>query len=222
MKDRKFIITGGPTREWLDPVRFISNPSSGKMGIALAAEAARVSGNVVFIHGPIDINLMSGDYRRVAVESTGDMLRAVMDELEPEAVLIMAAAPADYTPAERSEQKIKKSDGELTVRFARTPDILREVAGRRVREESLRGIFVAGFAAETTNLEEYALGKLRGKNLDMICLNDVGRRDTGFRSDTNAITVFTRRGERREIPLMGKREAAARIIAIIGELLAVS
>ncbi len=213
LKDRKIIVTGGPTREWIDPVRYISNASSGKMGIALADEADLVSKNVVFIHGPINDGLLNDrEYRCVAVESTVDLLNAVVSELCAGSVLIMAAAPADYAPLEKSQEKMKKSSDELGLRLKKNPDILRHVAKLRLESNFLNDIFVVGFAAETHNIEDYARTKLKEKNLDMICLNDVGRPGAGFSGDTNIITIFTRHGEREDIPLSSKRDVAKRIL----------
>jgi phosphopantothenoylcysteine decarboxylase/phosphopantothenate--cysteine ligase len=210
-KDRKIIITGGPTREWLDPVRFISNPSTGKMGIALADEAFRRGGETVFIHGPIDMQLVEDKpYRTVKVESTGDMLRAVMDEIRDYGLLIMSAAPADYTAASPSATKIKKTEDELTLTLKKTPDILKNVAVKR-QEGGLDHLFVVGFAAETDNVEEYALGKLKSKNLDMICLNDVSRKGAGFGTETNIIVIFNRDGVRIKLPILSKADVAVKI-----------
>ncbi|HRZ26798.1 MAG TPA: phosphopantothenoylcysteine decarboxylase [Spirochaetota bacterium] len=215
LKESKIIVTGGPTREWIDPVRFISNPSSGRMGVALADAAHAKGRETVFVHGPVSAGIVAGKpYRTVSVESTSDLLNAVMGELEDGAVLIMSAAPADYTPVEKSALKIKKQDGDVVLRLKRTPDILREVAACR-RRKKFSGLFVVGFAAETHDTEKYARGKLQDKDLDMICLNDVSASGAGFGVDTNIITVFTRSGERTDLPLMTKDEAAVRIIEFV-------
>ncbi|HOT44432.1 MAG TPA: phosphopantothenoylcysteine decarboxylase [Spirochaetota bacterium] len=212
LSERKAIITGGPTREWLDPVRFISNPSTGKMGIAIADVCAGRARETVFIHGPIDPSLVgTKKYRCVGVESTRDMLNAVAGELCENAVLIMAAAPADYSPVSRADRKIKKSDENLVLELKKTPDILKEVAAMK-RDGRIGAVFTVGFAAETDNLEEYAIRKLNEKNLDMICLNDVSQKGAGFGSDTNIITIFFRNGTRKDLPLISKREVAARIV----------
>lgn len=211
----KIIITGGPTREWFDPIRYISNASSGKMGVALADEAYRLSPDTVFIHGPInEFYIKDKPYRCVEVESTADLLHAVLAELAEPCILIMAAAPADYTPAERSGEKIKKQDGDLVITMKRTPDILKNVAEYR-KSKGLGDIFVAGFAAETVNTEEYALGKLKGKDLDMICLNDVSKTGAGFNTDTNIMTIFTRQGRRIDIPMQSKNSVAREILGVI-------
>lgn len=213
LEHKKIIVTGGPTREWIDPVRYISNASSGKMGIALADAAYAISENTIFIHGPIDESLLKGkEYRKIAVESTDDMLSAVISELTGDTVLIMSAAPADYAPLKKSEHKIKKESEDLRIDLKKNPDILKNVAKKRLANPEFKNIFVAGFAAETRNIEEYAVGKLREKNLDMICLNDVGRAGAGFAGDTNIITLFISDGRREELPLLSKKECAIMIL----------
>ncbi len=215
LSERKIIVTGGPTREWFDPIRFLSNASTGKMGVALADEAFRVSEDVVFIHGPISPELLEGKkYRTLSVESTADMLEAVLGELTDMSVLIMAAAPADYTPVEKSEVKIKKGEGDISFSLKRTPDILKNVSMHKT-EKGLSKLFVAGFAAETNNTEEYAIGKLKSKGLDMICLNDVSAEGAGFGKDTNIMTVFINDGSRVELPMQSKGEIAGEILRII-------
>jgi phosphopantothenoylcysteine decarboxylase/phosphopantothenate--cysteine ligase len=212
---KKIIVSGGPTREWIDPVRFISNESSGKMGIALAMASFSRLKNTVFIHGPVESALLSGlPFRTRGVETTADMLKAVLEELEPDSILIMAAAPADYRPAERSVQKIKKRGDSLTLEMVKNPDILKTVAEKKIGG-AYTGLYTAGFAAETIDTENYALGKLKEKNLDIICLNDVSRSDAGFRTDTNVITVFMKNGERHDLPMMSKIKAADEILKII-------
>jgi phosphopantothenoylcysteine decarboxylase / phosphopantothenate---cysteine ligase len=212
LRERKVIVTGGPTREWLDPVRFISNPSSGKMGLAIADEGFKRSRETVFIHGPIEQLLLSSKrYRCVPVETTADMLSAVKKEIVLNSVLIMAAAPADYSPVKRSAQKIKKSGERISIEFNKTPDILKEIAAMK-RKRLIQNMFTVGFAAETNNLEEYALKKLREKDLDMICLNDVSRSGAGFGTDTNIITIFMKNGSRIELPMISKQEIAVRLL----------
>jgi len=217
LKNKKVIVTGGPTREWIDPVRFISNPSTGKMGIALADEASRRGADTIFIHGPVREDLIKGKpYRTVGVESTGELLAAVLGALSDNSLLIMAAAPSDYAPVERSGVKIKKGAAEMALMLKRTPDILKTVS-EKIKSGELKGMIVAGFAAETVNTEEYALGKLRGKNLDMICLNDVSRKDAGFALDTNRVIIFDRTGARTALPTLTKEETAARILDFMEE-----
>ncbi len=208
LSDKKIIVTGGPTREWFDPIRFLSNASTGKMGVALADVALSYGREVVFIHGPVSQELIKNkDYRSIAIESTEDMLGAIVSELEEGAILIMAAAPADYTPLEKSDFKIKKSRGELIMKLKRTPDILKTISSVK-DERAMTGLFLVGFAAETNNTEEYALGKLESKGLDMICLNDVSQEGAGFGSDTNIMTLFFRDGSRLDLPRQSKDEIA--------------
>jgi len=213
LKDRKLIVTGGPTREWLDPVRFISNPSSGKMGIAIADAGEKVCREVVFIHGPVHPSLLEKKrYRKVSIESTGDLLEKVIHELEPGAILVMAAAPADYTPLEKSHTKMKKKDDELVITLTRTPDILKNVAQQKDADEKLKDLIVVGFAAETNDVENYGRKKLIDKKLNMICINDVGRKDAGFANDNNQLTILVDNGNRIEIPLMEKTSIASCIL----------
>jgi len=212
LKDRKIIVTGGPTREWLDPVRFLSNPSTGRMGITLADEASAKGAETVFIHGPINAGLLEGkNYKQIKIDTTRELLDAVLNELEDNAVLIMSAAPADYTPVEKSGIKLKKSGQELVVKFKRTPDILKNVA-QCSEEGRFKGLFVVGFAAETSDTEDYAIDKLKKKNLDMICLNDISRKGAGFASDTNIITIFRKNGYKMKLPILSKKKVAERII----------
>ena len=220
LKDRKLIVTGGPTREWLDPVRFISNPSSGKMGIAIANAGVSLCREVVFIHGPVNPSLLNGtEYRSVSIESTNDLLEAVTGELEPGAILIMAAAPADYAPSEKSQTKIKKKEDEMIITLKRNPDILKNVARIREEDPSLSDMIVVGFAAETTDIENYGRRKLNEKKLNMICINDVGRKDAGFAHETNQLTILVDNGHRIEVPLQEKKEVAARIFQVIKDYL---
>ncbi|MDY6934149.1 MAG: phosphopantothenoylcysteine decarboxylase, partial [Spirochaetota bacterium] len=204
LRDRKIIVTGGPTREWLDTVRFLSNPSSGKMGVAIADEASAKAREIVFIHGAMDKALLANkSYRMIDIDTTVDLLNAVLSEIRDNSVLIMAAAPADFTPINKSKTKIKKENEELVIKLKKNPDILKTVAKIRA-EGGIDNLFIVGFAAETEDMEFYALQKLREKNLDMICLNDVSRCDAGFGTDTNVITIFTRNRERIELPLLSK------------------
>lgn len=214
LKDRKLIVTGGPTREWLDPVRFISNPSTGKMGRAIAEAGLGQARETVFIHGPV--NLPAGDYRRIAVETTEDMLNAVLEELEDGAALVMAAAPADYGAAVITETKIKKAAETMTLELKKTPDILKAVAAKR-SEGAFKDMFTAGFAAETNNTEEYALAKLKEKNLDMICLNDVSKKAFGFGSDYNELIIYSREGKRYALPPLPKSELARLVLGYIND-----
>lgn len=218
LSDKKIIVTGGPTREWIDPVRFISNPSSGKMGLAIAEAAFTRSRDTVFIHGPMEEHLVNEKkFRTVRIETTIDLQNAVLDELCSGSVLIMAAAPADYRPKDTHTTKIKKDarSEEFTLTLIKNPDILRTVSRKKFEDRSLNNLFIVGFAAETDNLELNALDKLRKKNLDMICLNDVTQQNAGFSSSSNQITVFTKFNQKIELPLLSKRETADRLLNLI-------
>lgn len=181
---KKVCITAGPTREAIDPVRYISNHSTGKMGFALAAACYAAGAEVTLLAGPVSLDTPNG-VRRVNVSSAMQMLDASMQQLEQGCdVFIATAAVADYRVAEIAEHKIKKAGDELNVALVKNPDIVATIAQQEKRP------FMVGFAAETRHVEEYAAGKLVAKKLDMIACNDVSRPDIGFASDENAMTVF--------------------------------
>ncbi len=186
----KVVVSAGPTYEDLDPVRYLGNRSSGKMGFAVAASAARRGAEVVLVAGPVSLPTPPG-VRRVDVRSAAQMREAVFAAF-PADLYIGAAAVADYTPREPAANKIKKSSESLALDLVRTPDILAEVAAQTAHGLKL----VVGFAAETEKVAEYARGKLAAKRLDMIVANRVGIADGGFESDTNAMTAYWKDGER--------------------------
>lgn len=206
------LVTAGPTREPIDAVRFISNPSTGKMGYALAAAARDRGARVVLVSGPTQIAPPHG-VEVVRVVSAEEMRRAVMDHARDAAAVIMAAAVSDFRPIEASERKIKKDEAPSTVRLERTADILAELGGANASR------LLVGFAAETDAVSEQALTKLRQKNLDLIAVNDISREGAGFGSDTNIVTIFDRDGNATEPPQMTKRELAAIIIDKAAELM---
>ena len=188
---QRIVISAGPTFEDIDPVRFIGNRSSGKMGFAIAAAAVRRGAETVLVAGPVSLPTPAG-LRRIDVRSAAHMHAAVLAELPADAY-IGAAAVADFTPQRIAPSKIKKQAGmdTLTLELVRTPDILADVAAH-VRRPRL----VVGFAAETDHVEQYARGKLEKKKLDLIAANRVGVAGSGFESDDNALTVYWRDGER--------------------------
>ena len=209
----RLLITVGATREEIDPVRFISNRSSGRMGFALADAALRRGGDVTLVVGNTTVNPPAGA-RVVRALSAEEMSRAVEQEIAKHSVFIGAAAIADYRPAQRAEQKIKKSEDQITLTLERTPDVLSHVAASRAN-----GMLVIGFAAETENVLENAKEKLQRKGLDAIVANDVTRQDSGFDSAMNAITIITKdQNDPLELPLLSKREAADRILDVIVSL----
>ena len=205
--DLRVLITAGPTREALDPVRYISNHSSGKMGFALAAAAAELGADVTLVAGPVNLPTPAGVHR-IDVESALQMQAAVMAEVAQQQIVIGCAAVADYRPEEISPQKIKKSADEMVVALVKNPDIIAEVAALAAKP------FVVGFAAETRDVEHYALDKMARKKLDMIAANDVAREGQGFNSDDNALTVFWPGGHQ-ELPLARKTEVARHLLALI-------
>jgi phosphopantothenoylcysteine decarboxylase/phosphopantothenate--cysteine ligase len=209
----RVLITAGATREAIDPVRFLSNRSSGRMGFALA-EAARSRGaEVTVIAGATTATAPAG-VRLVRALSADEMRAAVVKELPAATVFIASAAVSDYRPAATSEMKIKKTDGPLTLLLEPTPDILAEVAGMRSN-----GLLVVGFAAETNDVLNYARSKLQRKNLDAIVANDITRDGAGFDTETNAVTILTRASDAAiELPLMSKLETARRILDEIARL----
>jgi len=186
---KRIIVSAGPTFEDLDPVRFIGNRSSGKMGFAIAAAAAQRDADVVLVAGPVQMPTPDG-VTRVDVRSAAQMRAAVFAAL-PADLYIGAAAVADYTPRQVSASKIKKTGETLTLELVRTPDVLADVA-----THALRPRLVVGFAAETNDIEQHARGKLERKRLDMIAANQVGIAACGFESDDTALTVYWSGGER--------------------------
>lgn len=205
----KVVVTAGGTREAIDPVRFIGNRSSGKMGFALAAAARDRGAEVALVHAPAAQRVPHG-VRAVAVESAEQMQAAVMDAASDAAALIMAAAVADYRPKSAAAHKIKKTQDELALELVRTPDILTAVAQRRGQSGSLR--VVIGFAAETRNLLENAGEKLARKGLDLIVANDVLAADSGFEADTNRVTLIEAGGGVESLPLMSKQAVAEAVV----------
>jgi phosphopantothenoylcysteine decarboxylase/phosphopantothenate--cysteine ligase len=202
----KIVISAGPTRERIDAVRFLSNRSSGKMGFALAGAAAEAGFDTVLVAGPVHLETPAG-VRRIDVESAAEMATAVKREAADADIVIMAAAVADYRPKQQLSGKMKKKDGDLTLELERTEDILKSLG-----ETKRPGQILIGFAAETENLEQYALDKLKRKNLDWIAANDVSRSDIGFGSDANAVTLYGRSGEKIALPIASKAEIAAALL----------
>ena len=206
MAGLRVLVTAGPTRERLDPVRYMSNDSSGRMGFALAEAARERGADVTLVVGPTPVEPPAG-VRRVAVESTQDLLDAMLSLCDAQEIIIQAAAPADYRFATTSDHKLKKVDGEpLTLQLVENPDVAKAVAKRRHEGQTL-----IGFAAETRDTLANARQKLDSKGLDIIVANDVTMEGAGFNVDTNIATLITRDGET-AYPLMSKRELAERIL----------
>jgi phosphopantothenoylcysteine decarboxylase/phosphopantothenate--cysteine ligase len=201
----KVLVTAGPTRENLDPVRYLSNRSSGKMGYAVAEAAARRGAHVILVSGPTSLDVPAG-VERIDVQSADEMHRAVLEKVADCSIAIFAAAVADYRPTESNGHKIKRNKESTTISLEPTPDILASVA----RNKGDR--FIVGFAAETEHVAENARQKLAAKNADLIVANDVTAEGAGFDHDTNIVTLFARDGRDLALPRMSKSEVAQRIL----------
>ncbi|MBO0996935.1 bifunctional phosphopantothenoylcysteine decarboxylase/phosphopantothenate--cysteine ligase CoaBC [Bacillus sp. SD075] len=206
LKGKKYLITAGPTREAIDPVRYVTNHSSGKMGYALAEQAIEMGAEVILVTGPVNLTPPS-KARVIPVESAADMYYAVFDQFDSSDVVIMTAAVADYKPKIYHAQKMKKQPGENVIEFERTKDILKELGENKTHQ------ILIGFAAETNNVEEYARGKLVKKNADMIVANNVTVAGAGFGTDTNIVTIYDKDGSATELPKMSKADIAKSILA---------
>lgn len=206
LSGKRVLVTAGPTRERIDPVRYLTNRSSGKMGFAVAAAACAAGAHVTLIAGPVQLPTPVG-VRRIDVETAAEMLAAVEREAPGLDVYVGAAAVADYRPVSPSPRKIKKTDARIELALERTTDILATIAARPDRP------FTVGFAAETEDVERYARGKLESKRLDLIAANEVGDRKA-FDVDDNALVVLSANG-REEIPHASKIEVARRLVALI-------
>ncbi|OPY84243.1 MAG: Coenzyme A biosynthesis bifunctional protein CoaBC [Syntrophus sp. PtaU1.Bin208] len=211
LSEEHFLVTAGPTREPFDPVRYITNYSSGKMGYAIATMARRRGATVTLVSGPTQLPVPSG-VRFLSVSSAREMRDAVMASLPEATAVIKAAAVADYRPAVRQEQKMKKKDEDLTLKLERNPDIIQEIGKKKENR------ILVGFAMESEHLVEHAIGKMVAKNMDFIVANDVTKQGAGFQGDTNIITILDREGEMEELPLMDKMEAAGIILDKVREL----
>ncbi|MBH2002144.1 MAG: bifunctional phosphopantothenoylcysteine decarboxylase/phosphopantothenate--cysteine ligase CoaBC [Moraxellaceae bacterium] len=213
---KRVTITAGPTREAIDPVRYISNHSTGKMGFSLAAACYAAGAKVTLVAGPVSLDTPNG-VQRINVSSAMQMLDVSMNQLKEGCdIFIATAAVADYRVAQVAEHKIKKAGDELAVSLVKNPDIVATIAEQQQRP------FMVGFAAETQNVEQYAAGKLVAKKLDMIACNDVSRPDIGFASDENAMTVFFAQSyhmEKRELEKASKQEISQQLVEAIHDAL---
>lgn len=208
----KIVITAGPTRENIDPVRFFSNRSTGKMGYALAQAAKDLGADVTLISGPTNLTPPTG-VTFVEVESAANMLDAVMNVFNDASVVIKSAAVADYHPKVTFGQKMKKKDGDLAIEMERTTDILKTLGQKK------DGQLLVGFAAETEHVEEYAMKKLQTKNADLIVANNVSTEGAGFGGDTNIVTLFYKDGHHQDLPLLSKKDVSERIMNEVVNLL---
>jgi phosphopantothenoylcysteine decarboxylase / phosphopantothenate---cysteine ligase len=209
---KKIVVTAGPTREKVDPVRFFSNRSTGRMGFAIAEEAARLGADVTLVSGPVSLSCPPG-VNLISVESAEEMYNEVLNRYGDADIVIKSAAVADYRPKITSDKKMKKQDGDMAIEFERTKDILKTLGEKKGSQ------FLVGFAAETNDVDEYASAKLRKKNADMIVANNVTVEGAGFAGDTNIVTIFLRDGSKRELPLLSKAETAKGILREIQKMM---
>ncbi|MBS4193931.1 bifunctional phosphopantothenoylcysteine decarboxylase/phosphopantothenate--cysteine ligase CoaBC [Lederbergia citri] len=205
---KKFLITAGPTKEKIDPVRYVTNHSSGKMGYALAEEAIKMGAEVVLISGADNMPAPNG-VTHIKIESAEEMYNEVMKYFTHMDVIIKSAAVSDYTPSQVYDKKVKKQDGNLMIEFKRTKDILLELGKNKKHQ------FLVGFAAETNDLEKYAVQKLERKNVDMIVGNNILEAGAGFSGDTNIVTIFHKDHSMKKLPLLSKNETAKEILGEI-------
>lgn len=208
---KKILVTAGPTREKIDPARFISNPSTGKMGYEIARAGWIRGAEVTLISGISQLPPPHG-VKLITTENSKDMFEKTEHYFKEADILIKSAAVSDYTPKKNSSQKIKKSDNSLTLQLKRTKDILKSVAKNK------NGQIVVGFAAETENLVENAIKKIQEKKLDLVVANEIGKENAGFGSDTNIAYLIDKNGKTEELPLMTKEELSHRILDKVAKL----
>lgn len=210
LQGKRILVSAGPTREPVDPVRFFTNHSSGKMGYSIAETAADLGAEVHLVSGPVDL-AKPAHVNVYPVETAEDMYERMMELYGEMDIVIKAAAVADYRPVETHQQKMKKQASALSIEMERTKDILKELGQRKQHQ------FLVGFAAETNDIKKYGQDKLKKKNLDAIVINDVSKKDIGFHSDHNAVTILTKSGKELNIPKLTKKEIAKQLLELIDE-----
>jgi phosphopantothenoylcysteine decarboxylase/phosphopantothenate--cysteine ligase len=211
---KKVLVTAGPTHEPIDPVRFIGNNSSGKMGIAISQELAARGAEVALVMGPSSLAPMGKGIQLIKVNTAEEMYEACIKEFPKTDVAIMSAAVADYTPLNKSNSKIKKHNDDLSIELVKTKDILKNLG-----EQKKNGQILVGFALETTNEKEYAISKLKTKNADLIVMNSLNDKGAGFGVDTNKVTIFEKNGNEIAYELKPKQQVARDIVDRIVNLL---
>ncbi|MCC3357525.1 bifunctional phosphopantothenoylcysteine decarboxylase/phosphopantothenate--cysteine ligase CoaBC [Bacillus sp. REN16] len=212
LQGKKILITAGPTREKLDPVRFFTNRSTGKMGYAIAEAANKMGAEVTLVSGPTNLPAPP-NVRVISVESAEDMFIQVMTFYKQSDIVIKSAAVADYRPKQVYDGKMKKKSGELVLEFERTTDILKTLGEQKDHQ------FLVGFAAETDNIDEYAKRKLTSKNLDMIVANNVTTQGAGFGTDTNLVTIYKKDGTQLELPMMTKLDVGKALLREVKKMM---
>ena len=206
LKGKKVLVTAGPTKEFIDPFRCLTNPSTGKMGISLANECTRRGAEVILVSS-VDNDTISSKVKKIKITSTNDMFEAVKNNFKDCDFIIKAAAVSDYTPVQVFDKKVKKQEGNLTIEFQRTQDILKYVG-----DNKHEGQKVIGFAAETNNLIEYAKEKIVKKNLDYIVANDISKKDIGFGSDDNEVYIIDKHDNIKKIDKSNKNNISKAIV----------
>ena len=206
LKGKKVLVTAGPTKEFIDPFRCLTNPSTGKMGISIANECARRGAEVILVSS-VDNDTISSKVKKIKITSTNDMFEVVKNNFKDCDFIIKAAAVSDYTPVQVFDKKVKKQDGNLTIEFQRTQDILKYVGDNKTDKQK-----VIGFAAETNNLIEYAKEKIVKKNLDFIVANDISKKDIGFGSDDNEVYIIDKHNNIKKIDKSSKNNIAKAIV----------
>ena len=206
LKGKKVLVTAGPTKEFIDPFRCLTNPSTGKMGISIANECARRGAEVILVSS-VDNDTISSKVKKIKITSTNDMFEVVKNNFKDCDFIIKAAAVSDYTPVQVFDKKVKKQDGNLTIEFQRTQDILKYVGDNKTDKQK-----VIGFAAETNNLIEYAKEKIVKKNLDFIVANDISKKDIGFGSDDNEVYIIDKHDNIKKIDKSNKNNISKAIV----------
>ncbi|MCR8633623.1 bifunctional phosphopantothenoylcysteine decarboxylase/phosphopantothenate--cysteine ligase CoaBC [Paenibacillus radicis (ex Xue et al. 2023)] len=210
LRGKKVLVTAGGTVERIDPVRYLTNDSSGKMGYAIAEAARSMGAEVTLVTGKASLPVPEG-VKAIHVESAQNMLEAVLERFPDSDIVIKAAAVADYRPAERAMQKIKKNEQEMTLTLVKNEDILQTI-GRMKKHQ-----YLVGFAAETERIDEYAMGKLLKKNCDLLVANDVTQEGAGFGTDTNVVRLYDKNGLVKSLPIMTKQGVARELLTLIAE-----
>jgi phosphopantothenoylcysteine decarboxylase/phosphopantothenate--cysteine ligase len=210
LQGKKIIVTAGGTVERIDPVRYLTNDSSGKMGFAVAEAARDMGADVTLVAGKTSIPAPAGVHI-IKVESAQEMLAAVIQHFDDTDIVVKAAAVADYRPIERAEQKIKKKSTEMTLTLVKNPDILQMIGERKTKQ------FIVGFAAETERIDEFAMDKLKRKHCDLLVANDVTEEGAGFGTDTNVVRLYDTNGLIEKLPVMSKQGVARELLLRVAE-----
>src|SRR5699024_10879728 len=209
LQGKKVLVSAGPTRELIDPVRFLTNRSSGKMGFSIAETAAQFGADVTLVTGPVELTAHHPNITRVDVVSAEDMYEAMLEHYPETDIVIKSAAVSDYRPKQTFDQKVKKQSDDMQIELERTKDILQTLGEKKTSQ------FLVGFAAETETPLEYGKGKLMKKNLDAIVINNVSEEGAGFAGDTNIVTYLNKEGQQENLPLATKEKIAGQILHLI-------